>query len=87
MDGHTQKSCSQHLNVQMEIYNKRCSSLVVSGVVSGLVLLNDFINDIDSMIEGILSKFAEDTKLSGAAGLLEGNDLEGPCAGLRTGPV
>ena len=38
------------------------------------VLLNIFVGNIDNGIKCPLSKFAEDTKLSGAIGMLEGRD-------------
>ena len=49
-------------------------SAVLQGSVSELVHVNIFISNIDDRIQCTPSKFADDTKLSGAVDMTEGED-------------
>jgi len=49
-------------------------SHVPHGSGMGLVLFNIFINDLESWIECILRRFADNTKLSDAVDTIEGKD-------------
>ncbi|GAB0177065.1 mitochondrial enolase superfamily member 1 [Grus japonensis] len=69
LDGHTQKSCGQRLNVQVKNSDEWRSSGVSTGTGT-----NIFVGDMDCGIECTLSKFADDTKLCGVVNTLEGMD-------------
>lgn len=59
------ESCGSWLYIRVEAGDKCCPSGLCDSVV---------INDMDSGIKHMLSKFAEDMKLSGAVGAREGRD-------------
>lgn len=63
--------CSQWLNVEV----KTGMSDVPQSTLLGLVLFNNFVNNMDSEVKCALAKIANGTKPCGAVDTLEGRDI------------
>ncbi|GAB0206187.1 mitochondrial enolase superfamily member 1 [Grus japonensis] len=70
LDGRTERVV---VNSSMSKW-RTVTSAVPQRSVRGLAAFNVFVSDMDSGIECILSKFADDTKLCGVVNMLEGRD-------------
>ena len=60
---------------------------VPQGSLLGPMLFNTFISDTSDGIERTLSKFVDNTKLSGIVNMLERREARGTWTGWRSGPM